>query len=732
MIVIYRVEDRVALLSIPDANKLGTGISLISLLWATYRILREVRVKEFSTMGTQYLIVALIGPFLMTLIPAKLLRRDKHVGDYWYFQLIALAAVVLAGAMANDGLSLALIGLYALSAVWSLTLFFPARTTGLVPPIPRRVGAESGDLAPVAAQPVELGRESRWGIPRVIGWTLLATVVAVPFYLVTPRSTFGPMEFGKQRIEVGYAAEQMIDLNRAGNLESNPEVAFEVDAVEDNGTPKDDLSLTQRWRGTVLVDYVRGSWRKPCAPLPHVKTTAQPFGPWSPPELGPTRYRLKFSVQPKVGAYVLADPVAWVPKESAPIAVEEGLGTTPRPWQVAPDGTFIPRATMMLTGTVMRYTQYTFPFPDADIGPAFELAVPLDLADPSKQNHLVNNPVPRVKEYGDELLDRLIREGKIPAGAGPRPAMVCPETPSASVRPPSITRSSRGRFARTSPVTRTSCTRRSCAARINPSTPWRSSCSCRASVTASALPPRSCCCCGRRASRPYSCWGSRGANIRRTGITSSAKNRHTPGWRRSLPAPLDRTHKRRADWHWLSLDPQPTADAIQNAANSGSWWQRTLAALDQYLLDYTAEKRNRILRSLGGLFTEPETYLVVAGAVALGLVVWRLRRRTPVVPKAPVHESWRWYTRLLEVLGPSGYVPRAGETPREFAATVRESLVPQRATAAHADVPVEWAEAYYQSRFSDHPIPDALRLSLEARLDELRRALNAKSSQGQP
>jgi len=739
LIVIYRLEDRVTLLSIPDANKLGGGIFLLCLLWATYRVLREVRLKEFQTLGIQYLMVALFGPILMTLIPAKLLRCDKHVVDYWYFQAIGLAAVVLAGAMASDAISIALISLYAVSAVWSLALFLPARTTGLVPANSNGLDDDSPPPAPSTAQSIELGgRHPGRVLCRAIMWTGLSALAAIPVYLLTPRSTFGRLEFSNPRIEVGYASDQMIDLNRAGNLESNPEIAFEVDAFEGDGSPKLDLSLSQRWRGTVLVDYHSGSWRKARTPMPLIRNIARQAGKWQAPTLGPKTCSLTFTVQTKVGALVLADPVNWIPNEPAPVATLDG--TIPRPWQANADGTFSPTSIPIFNGPTVRYVQYSHALPDPDLGPAIVLAESLDFEDLNKHRQLVLNPVARVKEYADDLLARLIRDGTLPPGVRPIGAVDRTRVSADSGLPPEYHEA----------VARAFCTHLVSSANLEYSTKLRRENKsidpieeflfqsrvghCERFASALVLLLRS------QGIPAVLVLGFKGCEHAGNGhYIVRQENAHA--WVEALisrptgpdnPRVLDRNGNPQREWHWLSLDPQPTTDAREKVEQSGSWWQRVIAALDLYLLDYSPEQRNRALLAMRDLFLEPTLYVVLASVTVLYMIVTRLRRRSRKSPEPDVHESWLWYRRLLDALNPHGYSTQVGQTPAEFAATVRESLASRPGSVPFADVPIEWTNAYYQSRFGDRPISDSEKMMLETRLDKLREALNTKSKASQP
>src|SRR5258707_1304753 len=53
---LYFLENRVTLLSIPAANRLGIGIAIGYMVWAVYRIAREWQTQEFINMGWHMLI----------------------------------------------------------------------------------------------------------------------------------------------------------------------------------------------------------------------------------------------------------------------------------------------------------------------------------------------------------------------------------------------------------------------------------------------------------------------------------------------------------------------------------------------------------------------------------------------------------------------------------------------------------------------------------------------------
>ena len=280
--VLFYLERRVAFLSIPAANRLGGAVAVFYLMWAAYRVKHELDTGEFINMGWHMLIVAMCGPLVMLVIVAKVARSDKHAGDYWSLHGVALAGVGLAAALAEEPLCFALVGFYLAAAVWSLTLLQLGRARGAVPPIPGGVQPATKAVA-VTADPTG----HRTDLRAALVWAVVAVAVAVPLYLITPRSPASKADFGKPRIEIGYAADQMVDLNRTGALKANTEPAFEVTATFTDGSPNADLDPEQRWRGKVLRHYSKGEWKTTDDTMPHIGPLAVPVRTWSPPRLGP-------------------------------------------------------------------------------------------------------------------------------------------------------------------------------------------------------------------------------------------------------------------------------------------------------------------------------------------------------------------------------------------------------------------------------------------------------------
>jgi transglutaminase-like putative cysteine protease len=716
--VIYRLETRVGLLSITDANKLGAALMLTWGGWAAYRIVREIYESEFPWMGWQLLMVALFGPLLMFLMPAKLARRQKHVGDYWSLQAMGLAVVALSGAMAEDEVCFSLIALYATCGVWSLTLFFLARSTGVVPPIPSRHATAAPADAPARAVASARPRSGTRELGRGLLWLGGAILAVLPLYLLTPRSSAGTLSFGQPRIEVGYAADQMIDLNKVGNLQSNPDPAFEVIAQTDDGRPKDDLSQTQRWRGVTLVDYRRGAWdREPSLRL--LERTASLAQPWFPPDLGPDRYRLTFTVPLQVlrnGRPLLADPVVWVPGRPAPVASQEP-DRPPVSWYPNEDGTFgpvdqiggAPRRGGQARRS-LRYVQVTRTQPDPDLGTGFELS--RNIRD--GLSRLTENPVPKVKEYADGVLARLVREGRLPAGAREQQGVKLARREEYHE---AIAREF-ARFLATDAGLTYSLQLRRDRKDLDPVEEFlfhTKSGHCERFASALVLMLRS-----QRIPAAV-VLGFRGCDSMGDG-RYIVRQEYAHAWAQVLisrPTP-DGTGRL---WHWLSVDPTPSGSEESGA---GGWLGDMLGTgwslIDQYILHYSPEQRQKALDTMRDTLTRPNVLVGVGLGLVLVVAGRRLRRRSAALASSP-SEPARWFGQLLSLLAAHGFAPQPGQTAREFAAAVAETLRDRPRAADLAGVPVEWAEAYYAARFGDVPVAPDRKAELEHRLSDLRRAL---------
>jgi protein-glutamine gamma-glutamyltransferase len=697
--VIYRLETRVELLSIPAANRLGLFLGLTNLLWMVFRLVREQNSPQLVKTDWSLLLVALLGPLLMVLIPAKLARREKHAGDYWSLHAVALVACALAGAMAEDPIAFVLIACYAALAVWNLKLFYLARSAGTVLPVP-------GKQQATEIQSVVTGARSRFGLVWT-GWLLLVSAaISLPLYLLVPRSPGGKLEFGKPRVEIGYAADQMIDLTQTGELEANTEVAFEVSATV-NDKPMFELSVDQRWRGRELRRYMDGRWEPGDMRLPSILPQPTLTSRW-PPSLGPKQITLRYSIRPGVRGTFLADPVAWAPKQATPIASPTPTGM--RPWLWVGDGSFF---SDIRAGNLSQYTQVWLQGDPPDLSPPFRLA------DPNPREvirPLIQNPIPKVKEYADALITQLVRDGRLPENYLD-PATFLPRREHHLLIAHSFTAHLSG-----SPSLIYTTELRRERKDIDPIEDFlfhTRAGHCERFATALTLLLRS------QGIPAILVLGFKGCEPTTQPGRYIVRQENAHAWVECLieeyepsPQPGMRPISR-----WLSLDPTPSGSGPA-ATPAECWVGRSRAwvraRFREYIANYTAEQRQKSLSEIVKWLSRTEILVTLGASVVAMLFVPALlrRRRTWIA-----HRSHGWFDDLLAVLLAHGFRMNDGETAVEFATRVGEVIGLNPATVAVAEVPLEWAEAYYETRFGGTLLELGRQTRLESRLQDLKQAL---------
>ena len=700
--VLYRLETRVDLLTIPAANRLGLIVGLASVVWAIVRVLREINDPQMQRMDWPVMGLALTGPFVMTLIPAKLARREKHSGDYWWLEGMGLAAAALAGAMADDLIAFVLIGAYTLCAIWSVSLFALLRAAGSIQPIPGQ------EPPPRVAGVVSSGR-SRLGLAVPIALLGFGAAVAVPLYLLTPRSTFAKLEFGKPRVEIGYAADQMVDLTQVGELRPNNEIAFEVYAETAAG-PKTDLSPDQRWRGQVKGRYQGGQWpdsidqRLPAvAPGPGVRSDAQT------PKVWPDQTTLTFTVMPGARGRFLADPVTWSPQGPAPVASITPWGY--HAWIWSGTGSFIPESRVRSYLDRLHYVQAWRPELDADLSPPVQL---IEHDTESVLRPLRMNPVRKVKDYADGVIREMVRDGRLPEDHLDRVSML----PRREFHD-RIARALTTHLATTPTLTYTTDLRRA-NRDVDPIEDflfYTRAGHCERFASALVLMLRS------QGIPALLVLGFKGCEPTGEPGHYIVRQEHAHAWVEAFieDDPVRPWWQVWRTSRWRSLDPTPSgAPAV---ARSGGWMDRTRQLFDTYVIEYSPEERLRAMRGIVAALSQPRLLGAIA-AIALAAWIGRRLLRARSIPR-PTTPAGRWFDRLLTLLAPHGLHLRPGETAREFAVRAGEMLR-SRAAGESAEVPLEWAEAYYEVRFGGRSLSTERRAELDDRLTELRRALSGQ------
>ncbi len=176
-------------------------------------------------------------------------------------------------------------------------------------------------------------------------------------------------------------------------------------------------------------------------------------------------------------------------------------------------------------------------------------------------------------------------------------------------------------------------------------------------------------------------------------------------------------------YHWRSLDPTPGgAEADQDKgwlAQANNWVE---SRFQEYVTNYTPEQRQK---ALAEFLTRLAQFETLAGVFALAFGVRFARRRMAKQTEQPadVPGPTRWFGELVALLAAHGIVPGPGQTAMEFATAAAAVLRQRPGCVEVAEVPLAWATAYYQDRFGGVTLSDAQLAELEAGLASLRRAL---------
>jgi hypothetical protein len=717
--VLFHFETRIELLSIPAANTLALCLGLANLVWGACRVMWELKSKDFQNTPWQLLFSAMLGPLLMSLMPAKLARREKHAGDYWALHGMGLVAVCLAGAIAEHPITFLLIALYAACATWSLSLFYLQQASGSILRLP-------GGPVPTPTYAVQTRDSKHLGFRRTIWFIFLAGAVASLLYLVTPRSTAEKFTFGQAQVTIAYSGSQMTDLNQTGELKATDKIAFEVTAEED-GRPKTDVAADQRWRGQVLRNYNHGIWTNASeSKLPGIDSGPRGGGAWSPPNLGPGQCTFSFTVPSPHRADFLADPIAWAVNQPSPIASLKPTGM--QGWRWNYNGSFSSNVLFEIeTNEPTRYIQIWRSQSDPDVTPPFRVT---DIDPEVSLRYLWNKPIIRVKEYSNQLVEGLIREGKLPRDCRDH-SHVLSDSEHLAVRPEfhDLIAQEFTRHLATSPDFNYSTKLRREMKEIDPIEEFllhTREGHCERFATALALLLR------YQGIPAYLVLGFKGCEPTEVSGKYIVREEHAHAWVQALvqdPQALNRSSARPI-CRWRSLDPTPGGYTGSQTLSTEVWSLSTLAWLKarfkEYFSEYTSERRQHVIRDLSDLLFRWETPAIVSCAVlAMWLVRIYLRRRNRLPTPEPA-PNFEMYIRLVHQLRLSGFTPLEGDTPLEFASRTTLSLRENPATVALAEVPLDWVEAYYEMRFGGAVLANNRIAILQSRLDELARITRKK------
>ena len=678
----------------------------------------------FGDLPLILLILPYAGPLLVVLALLKSFRV-KTPTDRWAHQGLGLLMVGLACVLADGGLFSVLLLAYLLCGTWHLSLAY-LRQEELLAAGPAPV--------PVPWRALGLLRGGRWA--------LTAVLLALPIFLLAPRlgdEAWSPLLFGGARARAVTGLSNGIDLNQTGTLEPVDEVVIEVEAFRDtdHSEPKTDLPRNQRWRGLTLDSYENGRWQAVLSIAAHSTLIENPIElrsagrqmmpPRRLPDLGPGQFYLDFTVQiRKVGSLVLAEPAVRRTNELPVIP----LTSQGRSFPLFQDSlASIEPVNQPRDRSEVRYRQVVPPTEEQDLSEP--IGVPVTYASVIREQ-----PVAELREWTRGVLRRLANQarsgltardldevslaGQFEGRGGQLAAnWTQPRNPERVAHALSAYLASSGDYKYSFEQERAD-------VGLDPTFDFLRNVRhgpCTRFASGLALMLRSV---GIPARVVLGFRGCEHVGEGRYQIQSS----QTHAWVEALVGRPGQNGT--TEWHWLILDPTPSAEDVPRPGFSlARWWEKqgaeTAALWCDFVVDYNAgTQQSNVLAPLGDLFGSMGSlgrvlsWMGIIAAFAVSLVGLRfvagyLRRRRGLPARPSI--SLPFYARLLDALATAhGLVPQPGDTPREFADAAGRVLA-----ADLAEIPARIVVLAYRAAYGARPLTDDERREVERDLDAIRR-----------
>ena len=204
--------------------------------------------------------VAVLAHLILFLSAIKLLQR-KSDRDWFFLYLISFFTVLLAAGLTVSPTFLLILLVYLLCALSAVGAFEiqkarrkvkPTQTHLLVPP----------DSTLFRKLPMRLWRrrylETR-RLPLVsVGLLLLIVVLALPFFLLAPRTASSALKRGGNGVSGFIGFSDNVTLGQIGQLKGNNEIFMHVRVEQGSNQPPAGL----RWRGVALDEFTGKGWKK--------------------------------------------------------------------------------------------------------------------------------------------------------------------------------------------------------------------------------------------------------------------------------------------------------------------------------------------------------------------------------------------------------------------------------------------------------------------------------------
>jgi len=250
----WQLSDRIALIVIL------ASLPLFYFDWRVMGLYLDARFLEGATRSRGTAEVTVLAHLILFLSAVKLLQR-KADRDWFFLYLISFFEVLLAAGLTASPAFLATLILYLLCALATVVAFeiqkarrnFTATQTRLlVPP----------DSVLFRKLPMRLWRRRYLETRRLpivsVSLLLLIVVLALPFFLIAPRTASSALRRGGVGLSGFIGFSDNVTLGEIGHLKSNDEIFMHVRVENANQAPAAGL----RWRGVALDEFTGRGWKK--------------------------------------------------------------------------------------------------------------------------------------------------------------------------------------------------------------------------------------------------------------------------------------------------------------------------------------------------------------------------------------------------------------------------------------------------------------------------------------
>jgi transglutaminase-like putative cysteine protease len=255
----WQLSERVALVVI---------VASIPIFYLDWRVLTPLLLNRFDeaseltqlVAGRGSVEVAVLAHLILFLSAVKLLQR-KADRDWFFLYLISFFTVLLAAGLTASPIFLATLILYLLCALSTVVAFeiqkarkkvTATQTRLLVPP----------DSTLFRKLPMRLWKRKYLETRRLplvsVGLLVLIVILALPFFLIAPRTTSSALRRGGNSVSGLIGFSDNVTLGQIGELKGNDEIFMHVRINNLGAVPPSGL----RWRGVALDEFTGKAWKK--------------------------------------------------------------------------------------------------------------------------------------------------------------------------------------------------------------------------------------------------------------------------------------------------------------------------------------------------------------------------------------------------------------------------------------------------------------------------------------